>query len=62
MRKGVILIFLVLFGLLVPQVVHATYLPFTPEKNNKFGIHILDESDLIDASKLPKKVLKRENQ
>ena len=52
MRKGVILIFLVLFGLLVPQVVHATYLPFTPEKNNKFGIHILDESDLIDASKL----------
>lgn len=52
MRNGLVLIFLVLFSLVVPSFANASYLPFTPEKNNKFGIHILDESDLVDAAKL----------
>src|SRR5689334_9461831 len=31
---------------------HAFDFPVDPNKNNKFGIHILDESDLPDAASL----------
>ena len=51
MKNTLVIIFLTLVFLFLPQSVLAIYSPLSAD-NNLFGIHVTDESDLTDAAKL----------